>query len=231
MPDSLQDRVARLISGTAHAFVDRMENLAPEATMAQAIREIEQVASEVRGELGTIEAAKYQLVLRLGKLTSEHEELRGKAELAIKEQRDDLAIACLERQTLIEDQLPVLQQSLASQRERAQECERYVRALLARKHERESMLNGYLAIRRSIPRNVGDSESNPYTSERQRHEKVEEAESAFDRALAQEPGSKSISGTTSDTMKLREISELHRKKRIDERLTELKYEQSNGKAT
>ena len=112
MPDSLQDRVARLISGTAHALMDKVEGLAPEATMAQAIREIEQVIGEVRGELGRIEATKHQLTLRLAKLAGEHEELAGKAELAVQEKRDDLAAACLEKQTLIEDQLPVLEQAL-----------------------------------------------------------------------------------------------------------------------
>lgn len=220
MPDSLQERVTRLISGTAHALMDKVEGLAPEATMAQAIREIEQVIGEVRGELGRIEATKHQLTLRLAKLAGEHEELAGKAELAVQEQRDDLAAACLEKQTLIEDQLPVLEQALAAQRERAIECEGYLRALLARKQERETLLHEYLAARRERAETMGDT-PHVYPS---RTDKVERAEAAFDRIMARETGVLGLAGASGNAMKLKEIDDLQRRKRIDERLALLKQQ-------
>lgn len=220
MPDSLQDRVARLISGTAHALMDKVEGLAPEATMAQAIREIEQVIGEVRGELGRIEATKHQLTLRLAKLAGEHEELAGKAELAVQEKRDDLAAACLEKQTLIEDQLPVLEQALATQRERAGECEGYLRALLARKQERETLLHEFLAARRQNAETAGESSRPSHT----RADKVERAEAAFDRVMARETGVLGFAGASGDAMKLKEIDDMQRRKRIDERLALLKQQ-------
>jgi phage shock protein A len=232
MPDRLQDRVTRLISGTAHALIDRMENLSPEATMAQTIREIEQVITELRDEIGTIEATKHQLTLRLSKLTSERKELSTKAELAVQEQRDDLATACLEKQTLIEDQLPVLQQNLAHQQERSRDCEQSLCALLARKQERQSLLSEYLASQRNAPRLNEESLENSMSSgTRKRDEKVERAESTFDRVMARESGLSSFTAICGHAMKLQEISDLQRKKRIDERLAELKSKQHNGKTT
>jgi phage shock protein A len=221
MSDSLQDRVARLISGSAHALLDKVEELAPEAVLAQAIRDIDQVIGEVRAELGRVEAAKHQLVTRLSKLTDEHEDLSGKAELAIQEQRDDLATACLERQTLIEDQLPVLQQNLQTQRELSLECESYLRALMARKQERSQVLAEFLASRRQ--------QNTPGQRPRQdmHEQRVDRAESAFDRVMARETGVHGYSTNQGDAMKLKELADLQRKKRIDERLNTLKQQISD----
>jgi phage shock protein A len=216
MADSLQDRVARLVMGSAHALIDKVEGMAPEAVMAQAIREIDEVLGEVRVELGRIEATKHQLATRLAKLAGEHEDLGEKAELAIREGREDLATACIERQTLIEDQLPVLEQSLQTQRERAQECEGYMRALMARKQEREQLLNEFIQSRRAAT-----APDNPAAPRRQEH-RVDQAETAFDRAMARATGVLGYAGDQGDAMKLKEIADLQRKKRIDERLGALK---------
>jgi phage shock protein A len=222
MTDSLQDRVVRLISGSAHALLDRVEGLAPEATLNQVLREIEQVLGEVRVELGRIEAAKHQLATRMGKLTGEHEELAARAELAVQQQRDDLAAACLERQTLIEDQLPVLQQNLETQRERAAECEGYLRALMARKQERETILREFIASRRreNAPGQAPDHGG--------RENRAARAENAFDRIMARETGVVGFAAAQGDAMKLKEIADMQRKQRIDERLAALKNQ--TGKA-
>lgn len=225
MSDSLQDRVVRLISGSAHALLDKVEGIAPEATLAQAIREIEQVIDEVRTELGRIEAAKHQLATRLGKLAGEHEDLTGKAELAVQQDRDDLATACLERQTLIEDQLPVLQQNLETQRERAVECESYLRALIARKQERETILAEFIATRR---RNDAPGQA-PAHSEREG--RVDRAESAFNRVMARETGVVGFGTAPGDAMKLKELADLQRRKRIDERLAQLKNQLGGASST
>lgn len=216
MSDSLQDRVVRLISGSAHALLDKVEGLAPDAVLAQAIREIDQVIDEVRMELGRIEASKHQLATRLGKLAGEHEDLSAKAELAVQEQRDDLAVACLERQTLIEDQLPVLEQNLAAQRERGMECESYLRALMARKEEREAILAEFVATRRR------EDAPGQAPSHGAREGRVNRAESAFERIMARETGVVGFGTAPGDAMKLKELADMQRRKRIDERLAALK---------
>jgi phage shock protein A len=216
MADSLQDRVARLVMGGAHALIDKVEGLAPEAVMAQAIRELDEVLGEVRLELGRIEATKHQLATRLAKLAGEHEDLGEKAGLALRENREDLARACIERQTLIEDQLPVLEQSLITQRERGNECEGYMRALMARKQEREQLLNEFIQSRQAAT-----APESPAAPRRQEH-RAERAESAFDRAMARATGVVGYAGDQGDAMKLKEIADLQRRTRIDERLGALR---------
>ena len=41
MTDTIASRVTRVVSGSVHALLDAVESAAPEATMAQAIREVE----------------------------------------------------------------------------------------------------------------------------------------------------------------------------------------------
>lgn len=223
MSDTLQDRVVRLISGSAHALLDKVEGLAPEAVMAQAIREIDQVVAEVRAEFSRIEASKHQVATRLAKLAGEHEDLAAKAELAVLEGRDDLAAASLERQTLIEDQLPVLQQNLVDHGERARQCESYLRALLARKQEREAILAEFLAARREATQAGTASEDSPTDHER----RVGRAESAFDRVVARETGIVNLATAPGDAMKLKELAELQRRRRIEDRLSALKAQMAD----
>ena len=83
MADSITTRVSRLIAGGAHALLDRAENMAPEASMAQSIREIEQVVDEVRGDLGRAEAAKHLALSQMARLNTEHEALSGQVEAAL----------------------------------------------------------------------------------------------------------------------------------------------------
>jgi len=222
MSDTLQDRVVRLVSGGAHALLDKVEGLAPEATLAQAIREIDQVIAEVRAEFGRIEAARHQVATRLAKLAGEHEDLAAKAELAVQEGRDDLAAASLERQTLIEDQLPVLQQNLAEHGERAVQCESYLRALLARKQEREAILAEFIAAQRDAAK-----PSNGSTETVDHESRMSRAESAFDRVVARQTGIVNLATAPGDAMKLRELAELQRRRRIEERLLALKAQMAD----
>ena len=143
MADSIATRVSRIIAGGAHALLDKAENLAPEAVMAQAIREIEQVIGEVRGDLGKAEAAKHLVLSQIARLNAEHEELAERTELALTQGRDDLASAAIGRQSDIEDLLPVLQKSLDEQSERSRELESYIVALLAKKRELDETLANY----------------------------------------------------------------------------------------
>src|SRR5215218_4543459 len=133
MTDSIATRVTRIVSGSVHALLDTVENAAPEAMMAQAIREVEQVADEVRAELGKVEAAKHLVTAQINKLNTDNEQLAAQIETALAQNREELARAGVEKQINIEDQMPVLQKSLAEQQERGKELEGYITALLAKK--------------------------------------------------------------------------------------------------
>jgi phage shock protein A len=218
MPETISTRVARIIAGGANALLDKAESLAPDAVMAQSIRDIEQVASEVRVDLGKAEAAKHLVANQIAKLNGEHEKLTGQIATAISEQRDDLASAAIGRQTDIEDLLPVLQKSLDEQNEKAQELVGYIMALLAKKRELEQILGEYQSSQSNRPETAAVNGGG-----HDRQARVDEAEAAFGRVLAKQLGISSLGlGTTDDAAKIKELAELQRNKRIAERLASIK---------
>src|SRR5690606_18931341 len=109
MSETLTQRVGRLIAGSFHSLVDAVENAAPESVMAQAVREIDAAISDVRADLGTVEAQRHLTAKRLTEESARHETLGDQAALAIEQNREDLAQAALGRQIDIEAQLPVLE--------------------------------------------------------------------------------------------------------------------------
>lgn len=217
MVDTLKSRVARILAGSAHALLDAVEDLAPEAMLRQATREIDQVIGEVRTDLGRIEAAKHLITTQINKLNTENEQLAGQIELAMSTGNEALARAGISRQLLIEDQTPVLQSSLADQRESAGELEGYITALLAKRREMEDTLHEFLAAQ---------SKSAPALNASARREKsarVDNAQNAFDRVIARQTGVRGLIGAPGDAQKLKELQDLQRSNRIEERLASLKF--------
>lgn len=217
MAETLTARVTRILAGSAHAFFDAVEELAPEAMMRQALRDIDDVVNEARGDLGKVEVAKHLITSQMNRLNSENEQLAGQIETALEQGQEDLARAGIERQTLIDDQTPVLQRALAEQQDQARELEGYVTALLAKRREMEDALHQYLSSR---ARQVS---SGAEPGKPSRAARIESAQSAFDRVLARQTGVTGLTGADSgDTQKLKELEELVRQQRIEERLTQLK---------
>jgi len=215
MAETLAVRVTRILAGSAHALLDAIEDMAPEALMRQAIREIDQVLADVRADLGKVEAAKHLITCHINKLNNENEQLAADVETALARGEETLARAGIERQTLIDDQTPVLQRSLAEQQERSRELEGYITALLAKRREMEDAFQQFLATRAQAdagaPARVEQSA------------RLENAQSAFDRVLARQTGVTGLSMlNTADAQKLKELQELARRNRIDERLAQLK---------
>ncbi len=215
MAETLAVRVTRILAGSAHALLDAIEDMAPEALMRQAIREIDQVLADVRADLGKVEAAKHLITCHINKLNNENEQLAADVETALARGEETLARAGIERQTLIDDQTPVLQRSLAEQQERSHELEGYITALLAKRREMEDAFQQFLATRAQAdagaPARVEQSA------------RLENAQSAFDRVLARQTGVTGLSMlNTADAQKLKELQELARRNRIDERLAQLK---------
>lgn len=217
MADTIATRVSRIIAGSAHALLDKAENLAPDAVMSQSIREIDQVIAEVRVDLGKAEAGKHLVLSQMAKLNAEHEKLAEHVETAIGQNRDDLATAAIGRQADIEDLLPVLQKSLDEQTERSKELESYVVALLAKKRELEQLLTDYQASLANPPSSAGP------TGNAHRQTRVDEAESSFGRVLARQTGVAGITGsTTTEAAKLKELADMQRSNRVAERLAAIK---------
>lgn len=218
MADNIAVRVTRIVGGSVHALLDAVEDATPEATMGQAIREVDQVIDEVRTELGRVEAAKHLVTSQLNKLNTESERLATQVELAMAQNREDLARSGLEKQINIEDQVPVLQKSLAEQQERGKELEGYITALLAKKREMEQALQEFIASRASTASPRAQTRAAGTAQAR-----VDNAGSAFDRVMARQTGVSGLSASvTADAAKLKELQDLQRNHRIEERLAKLK---------
>jgi phage shock protein A len=218
MADSISTRVTRIVGGSVHAILDAVEDAAPEATMGQAIREVDQVIDEVRTELGRAEAAKHLVTTQLNKLNTESERLASQVDVAIAQNREDLARAGLEKQINIEDQLPVLQKMLAEQSERSRDFEGYITALLAKKREMEEALREFIAARAThMPTGAQTVQTGRAQS------RVDNAGSAFDRVMARQTGVSGLGATvTANPTQLKELQDLQRSHRIEERLAKLR---------
>jgi len=185
--------------------------------MRQAVREIDQVTGEVRVDLGKVEAAKHLITSQINKLNTESEQLAANVETALSRGEEDLARAGIERQTLIDDQVPVLQRSLTEQQEKARELEGYLTALLAKRREMEGELTQYLASRQYA------ASSGSAAGKASNDARVEDARSAFDRVLARQTGVSGLNpANAGDALKLKELQDLARRNRIEERLAQLK---------
>jgi phage shock protein A len=228
MTDTIASRVTRVVSGSVHALLDAVENAAPEATMAQAVREVDRVIDDVRAELGRVEASKHLATTQLNKLNTDHEQLAAQIEAALSQGREDLARAGLEKQLNIEDQVPVLQKSLADQRDAGKELEGYIAALLAKKREMEQALRDFVAARASRTAGPGAAAGSA-TGRGKNEDRVANAGAAFDRVMAKQTGLSGLtSAATGDAAKLRELQDLQRANRIEERLAQLKLTRQAG---
>src|SRR5215468_5193960 len=145
MAETIASRVTRVIGGSVHALLDAVENATPEASMAQAIRELDQATDEVRSELGRVEAVKHLATSSLNKLNTQKETLGEQIEIAMAKGDEGLARAGIAKQIDIDDQIPVLQRSLQDAVGRGGELEGYIAALLAKKREMESALQDFIA--------------------------------------------------------------------------------------
>lgn len=226
MKESITGRVSRIISGSLNALVDAVENAAPETVMEQAIREIDGAIDEVRTELGRILSNKHLANTRLMEESRKHEELSEQIELAIREQRDELAEAAIAKQLDIEAQIPILEIAIADNQQEEQELERYIVALQAKQREMQEELRQYRASRQD---NVSGTEaSGTDKSQANTNRTVEKASAAFDRIMEANTGLPG-SGNMSDRenmARLAELEELARNNRIKERLAAIKSQKA-----
>lgn len=219
MSESVTTRVGRIISGSVNALVDVMENSAPEAVMEQLIREVESATDEVRAELGKIIAEKHLTNNRLMEENRKHEEFSGQIQVAINENRDDLAEAAVSKQMDIEAQIPVLEASIFHAVEKEKELEGYIKALNAKKREMQEELKLFRESRLTSVQaetTVGSSSSTAGN--------VDRVSSAFDRVMSANANLPAGSGVAdpATASKLAELEDLARNNRIKERLAAAK---------
>lgn len=218
MAESLKNRVGRVMAGGVHALLDRLEDRAPEAMMEQALRELDGVVDEVRHELGLVTANRHLAQQRHAELNRQHEGLRGQLEVALAQQRDDLARAAVGRQLDIETQLPLLEGSLAELAQQEIEHRGYVDALLAKKREMENALSQFRQSRAAASSAPAGKPASDIEA------RIADATGAFDRVYERQTGLSGVArgGKLEQAGQLQSLEELVRQGQIEARLAQLK---------
>lgn len=213
--DNILSRIGRVMSGMAHAAVDAAEQLSPEATLEQAIREIDGAADELRGALGKVMAEKHRVSARIKELEMERTDLDEKVAKAVSSSRDDLAEAGIARQIDIESQTALLGRVLGDCEERIGQFETTLEAIRASRREAEARLRDLRQSREAVAADsVGGRAGGGIGSAQA---KVERAEAVAARLTGVATGPKPENPAV-----LEELHRMHRKNQISERLARLK---------
>jgi len=223
MRDKISKRVGRIISGSFNAIVDAVENAAPEVVMEEAIREVEGVVEDVRAELGKVIANKHLANKRLIQANQKHGDLSEKVELAVNEKRDDLAEVAISQQLDIEAQVPILETQISDLGTQEKELEGYVSALQGKRREMQDELRMYRESRREASNDEAGSGTSVPSGNLSHENKVDRANSAFERVLGKASGFVSVrTGDRTTAAKLKELDDFSRRNRVKERLAAIK---------
>jgi phage shock protein A len=216
MKNTLFRRISKIVSANVNSILDTIENTNPEAVMKQAIQEVEDVIEDVRVELREAVASKYLANKQLLQKNNSLEELAGQIEIALKEDREDLAEAAISKQLDIEDQLPILEKTLHDCQEEEKELEGYLNALKSKVKEMNHDLNMLNAVNDEV-----ESSSSKNSDVEMR---VVRAESSFDQVFQTASELKGVNGRTGIKQEgqLQELEALERQNRIKERMQRYK---------
>lgn len=219
MENRLRDRIARVLTSTAHSLVDKIEGLNEEGILEAAIREVDGAVDEVHIAQGEALARKHHVSKALERLNQEKSKVEADAETALRSGREDLAVVGLSRVDDIERQLPELENQMLDHKSDAERLGQSLESLRAR---RAQMSDDLAALRRS---RVSDSTGAALAQPGQEaHRKAARAENAFNDRYAKSTGvdRATLHAREADQAKLRDLSDLSRQTRVQSRLESLK---------
>ncbi|MCA3641212.1 MAG: PspA/IM30 family protein [Methylobacterium sp.] len=210
--EGIVGRIGRLIAGMAHGAVDSAEQANPKLVLEQAIWEIDSAADEVRVDLGAKTAERHRVESRRKELGGELADLDRTIGIAVKEGRDDLAAAGIERQMDIEAQISVLDALLRDIDESISQFNSTLDAVRASRREAEARLAD---LARSMAAGIVGPDGARHTENRVAA-KLEKAEAAVARVTGV-PG-----GLSPADPAVNDLRELAREHAIKERLARIK---------
>ena len=217
MTESIFTRVKRLVSGNVEDMVDSMETSGGTTVMRQAIREIDQVVSEVKKERDLVTAKRLQAVRQARMYSERLYDMQEKAQFAMDEGREDLAEAALHRQMDFEAQMAKLAEVESTTAEQERQLEESVASLEIRKAHLEEELKHLEAARADA-----DIDSDhPQSKGAEAVNRVERAESAFVRAMNGAGGTTDIA-KGEHIKKVAEIDTMRKQSEIAERMESLR---------
>ncbi len=223
MKDSIASRISRIITGTANSIVSKIEGLAPEAVLEQAISEVDSAIEEVRSELGQITAQKYQVTKTMSRLNQEHAALDDQVTLAHRQGRMDLVESALARQVDIEDQLPALETQLARHSHQEKEHNQAITGLIAKRNEMEDELAEFIASQKAARSAVMGGAVDGGLAAGSAVSKAERAENAFSRVIRRTTGinRSALSSSHRESARLVELANLSRSAKIEAKMKAL----------
>lgn len=214
--EGILSRAGRLVAGLAHAAVDKAEQSDPVAVVEQAIRDIDREAGEARALLGKHTAERHRIEGRRGEIGKEIAALGPQIETALDAGREDLAKAGVERQMDLEAQTAALDVALADVRERVEEAQAAVQAILAARRESEARLS---ELRRSLTGAATGAEPRAGRAQATPEEKAIRSLEAISRLTGVPNGPPKAS-------EMDDLERLHRSRSVEERLAALKARRS-----
>lgn len=215
--ESAVKRIGRVIAGMTNLAVDVAEGINPDAVLAQAIREIDAAADEVRVELGKATAERHRLDVRRQQLMREKDDLAGKVRVALDEDRDDLAEVGIARQVDIEAQVGVLDRLMADAEEKIIQLGETVDAIAASRREAEQTRKDYQTSRAAAVTEGGVASGSSGDKVSGAMSKVARAQATTAR-ITGVPAAK----PNNDAKALDELAELQRQREVRSRLERLK---------
>lgn len=218
MAQSLKQRVGTIISGSVHALLDNIEDIAPISMLEQKVRELESLADEVRSELGKVAANRHIIQQQHVNLNQEHAQLAQAVELAVQNQRDDLAQTAIARQLDIEAQLPILEGSLGDLSKQSQELTSFVDALMSKRREMSQAIEQLQLAQKTTQSAV------PTPSNHSFNAKVDGVQTAFDEIYRRATGTSALAAqaTVEQNTNLKELRDMVRAQNIADRLSHIK---------
>jgi phage shock protein A len=218
MENRLRDRIARILTSTAHSLVDKIEGLNEEGILEAALREVDGAMDEVHTAQGEALARKHNVHKTIERLNSERFRLEQEAEVAVRQGRDELASAGLARADDIERQIPELENQML---EHKAEAERFGQSLDSLKARRAQMADDLMHLRRSRASTPTPAQPLPG---REAERRASRAETAFNDRYAKTTGidRSTLHAREAEHGKLRDLGELSRQARVTARLAELK---------
>lgn len=218
MNEKISQRIRRIISGSANSIVSKIEGLAPEIILEQAINEVDGALDEVRVELGRSTAQKHHVSKAIGKLNHEHSQLEEQMSVAKTDGRRDLLEAGVSRQIDIEDQLAALESQLTDLGVEESELNKAIAGLVAKRNEMEEDLDDFKSTQKEAARLAESTGAAADGATPQL--KADRAERAFDRVIRNTSGVSRarIKSNSAESAKLVELADLNKQARIEARL-------------
>jgi phage shock protein A len=216
MKESISSKVTRIISGSTHKLINIIESSMPEVMMEQSIKEIQDAMSEIKSELGKIEATLYLGSKRKIEAENKINDYNELIKIAVDEGKDEHAEAVISQQIDIETQLPIIDSSLKENNNKKIELEKFILALESKIREMKDELK-LLKETKVLFDSQTDKENNI-------EDNISRAEAAFERVVTNIVG-KDLTKSSTDMKADREIEELkeiRRKNKIEVRLQKFK---------